>query len=348
MLDLLNEVASTSQEPNTVLFSMAEHGHASLAFSSLPRPFPPPPTTSTGFTFITTFSIERFEPSLPIDLLSLYDAHRSFHVQLAIEPGTGLFSYTTSAASSVPPTKFNSFAFATGRRYHLVFVHASPRGGAHMSPARLFVDGELVEEKLSPWAEPSRNATFSGKAAGGGAGHAPNPVRAVLGSPPHSGFEAYPNVAQASRTRTNRLVWSLGPTMLLDDAIPNDLPLVFYELGPRYTGNAQDSLGRFLTYRAANINLRLDQAARRPLAAAAPNGVASTVALSEKELSNLPLVTAIAGRASDLVAEERLYFVINAANTATFDRSSAGAAAAPRPPRAANPILRSGPARAWC
>lgn len=344
VLDLLNEVASTSQEPNTVLFSMAEHGHASLAFSSLPRPFPPSPSTSSGFTFITTFSIERFEPSLPIDLLTLYDAHRSFHVQLAIEPGTGLFSYTTSAASSVPPTRFNSFAFATGRRYHLVFVHASPRGGAHMSPARLFVDGELVEEKLAPWAEPGRNAAFSGKAAGGGAGHVANPVRAVLGSPPHSGFEAHPNAAQASRSRTNRLVWSLGPTMLLDDAIPNDLPLVFYELGPRYTGNAQDSLGRFLTYSAsANINLRLDQAARRPSASAASNGAASTVALSEKELSNLPLVTAIAGRASDLIAEERLYFVINAANTATFDRSSAGAGrAAAAANSQSDPSKRSG------
>ncbi len=150
VLDLLLDVAHTSQQPNSVLFSMAEHGHASLAFSTLRRPFPPGPT-SRGFTFSTTFSIERIEPDLPIELLTLFDAQRSFHVQLSIEPGTGLFNYTTSLMASSPPTRFNNAVFVTGRQYHLVFVHLHPRGGAQMSPARLFVNGELVEEKLAPW-----------------------------------------------------------------------------------------------------------------------------------------------------------------------------------------------------
>ncbi|CBQ68488.1 related to WD repeat and FYVE domain-containing protein 3 [Sporisorium reilianum SRZ2] len=308
-LDLLLDVANTSQEPNTVLFSMAEHGHASLAFSTLRRPFPPT-TPSRGFTFVTTFSIERIEPSLPIELLTLFDAHRSLHVQLFIEPGTGHLSYATTSHASSPPTRFNKASFVTKKRYHLVFVHHHPRGGAHMSPVQLFVDGELVEEKLAPWPTHSRSVATSASVHA----HLANPVRAVLGSPPGFSHDA----AQSSQ-RTNRLVWSLGPTMLIDDALPNDLPLVLHELGPRYTGNAQDSLGRFLTYRAsANINLRLDHIARRPPAAAS-NGAS---VLSEKELSNLPLVTAIAGRASDLVPEDRLYFVVNAANTATFDRSS--------------------------
>ncbi len=126
--------------------------------------------------------------------------------------------------------------------------------------------------------------------------HMTNPVRAVLGSPPHSTGNAYQG-AQGSEpgAKMNRLIWSLGPTMLLDDAIPSDLALVFYELGSRYTGNAQDSLGRFLTYRAsAEINLRLDQIARKPTTATSN----SSAVLSEKELSNLPLVTAIAGRSA--------------------------------------------------
>ncbi|TKY89529.1 hypothetical protein EX895_001314 [Sporisorium graminicola] len=318
VLDLLLDVANTSLEPNTVLFSMAEHGHASLAFSTLRRPFPPS-SSSRGFTFVTAFSIERIEPSLPIELLTLFDAHRSLHVQLFIEPGTGHLSYATGLHASSPPTRFNKATFLTNRRYHLVFVHLFPRGGAHMSPARLFVDGELVEEKLAPWPTQNRSVVTSASVQG----HIANPVRAVLGSPPgHSHDAAKTPQDPQSPARTNRLVWSLGPTMLIDDAISNDLPLVFHELGPRYTGNAQDSLGRFLTYRAsANINLRLDQIARKP-PAAAPNG---NSVLSEKELSNLPLVTAIAGRASDLIPEDRLYFVVNAAITATFDRSGASA-----------------------
>lgn len=318
VLNLLLDIADTSQEPNTVLFSMAEYGHASLAFSTLRRPFPPS-SSSTGFTFVTTFSIERIEPSLPIELLTLFDAQKFLHVQLSIEPGTGHFSYITSSLASSPPTRFNSTVFVTGKRYHLVFVHLQPRGGAHMSPARLYVDGELAEEKLAPWPVHNRGLAISNTPT---AGHLANPVRAVLGTPPNSTGEARHVEDAQNRASTNRLVWSLGPTMLIDDAIPNDLPLVFYELGPRYTGNAQDSLGRFLTYRAsANINLRLEQLARKPSATTS----SSASVLSEKELANLPLVTAIAGRASELVPEERLYFVVNAANTATFDRTGAGA-----------------------
>lgn len=319
VLDLLLDVADSSQQPNTVLFSMAEHGHASLAFSTLRRPFPPS-ASSRGFTFVTTFSIERIEPSRPIEVLTLFDAHRSLHVQLFVEPGTGLFCYSTSSLASSPPTRFNNVAFVTGKRYHLAFVHLHPRGGAHMSPAKLYVDGELIEEKLVPWPASSRGAPSTVTSAS----HLANPVRAVLGSPPGSSNDAYHGTQDSmpGQARNNRLVWSLGPTMLLDDAIPHDLPLILYELGPRYTGNAQDSLGRFLTYRAsANINLRLDQVARKPSAATSAGGAP----LSEKELSNLPLVTAIAGRASDLVPEERLYFVMNAANTAIFDRSGSGA-----------------------
>lgn len=305
ILDLLLDVASSSKEPNTVLFSMAEYGHASLAFSTLRRPFPPS-SSSRGFTFVTTFSIDRIEPSLSVDLLTIYDVQKSIHVQLSIEPGTGLFSYATSPLTSSSPTRFNNAVFVTGRRYHLVFLHLHPRGGAQMSPAKLFVDGQLMEEKLAPWPAHS-SASMAGSRA--------NPVRAILGSPPASSNEmGHVTQDAAARTNKNRLVWSLGPTMLLDDAVPDDLPLVLYELGPRYTGNAQDSLGRFLTYRAsANINLRLDHIARR--------AAAGTSMLSEKELSTLPLVTAIAGRASELVPEDRLYFVVNAANTATFDRS---------------------------
>ena len=329
VLDLLLDVANTSQEPNTVLFSMAEHGHSSLAFSTLRRPFPPSPS-SRGFTFVTTFSVDRIEPSLPVEMLTLFDAQRSLHVQLFLEPGTGHLSYTTSLHPSTPPTRFNKATFVTEKRYHMVFVHLQPRGGAHMSPARLFVDGELVEEKLAPWPTHSRHIPTSTS----GQLHLANPVRAVLGSPPGLNNTFQQSVQDpAPQSRTNRLVWSLGPTMLIDDAIPSDLPLVFYELGPRYTGNAQDSLGRFLTYRAsANINLRLDQIARKAPTATSHGGSV----LSEKELSNLPLVTAIAGRSSDLVPEDRLYFVINAANTATFDRSSLSSATT------SDPTKRSG------
>ncbi|PWY97683.1 beach-domain-containing protein [Testicularia cyperi] len=291
LLQLLLRSAQSCREPNAIQFNMADHGHASIAFPSLRRPFPPS-SGSKGFTFATRISIERIEPCLPVELLTVFDAQRSFWMQLSIEPGTGALSYISTPSSA--PARFNNFRFATGRTYHVVFCHARPRGGARVSSAQLFVDGELIEEKLVPWPTSS-----------GASGTAP--VRAILGSPPGG------SIATHSRNRRgNRLVWSLGPTMLLDDVLPADLALVLHELGPRFSSNAQDSLGRFLTYRAsASINLRLDAVARRGV-----NGVP----LSESQLSSLPLVTAIAGRSCDLIVEDRLYFVVDAANTATFDR----------------------------
>ncbi len=60
------------------------------------------------------------------------------------------------------------------------------------------------------------------------AGHLANPVRAVLGSPPGFNIEAHQKTQEnSSRPCINRLVWSLGPTMLIDDANPNDLAFVF-------------------------------------------------------------------------------------------------------------------------
>ncbi|KAN0061326.1 Beige protein-like 1 [Thecaphora frezii] len=293
LLDLLLDVSPLSREPNSINFSMADYGHASVAFATLRRPFPPG-TDSKGFSFVTSFCIDRFEPSLPLELLHIFDAHRTSSVQLTIEPGTGLLTYST--LNQPPPIRFKAFRFLPGRLYHISFTHARPKGGAKTSMAQLFVDGVLVEERLAPWPPQPPNLG--------------SPVRAVLGSPPNA--RARMSGESSAPGRINRLVWSLGPAWLLDDLLAPDLPLVLCELGSRYSCNVQDSLGRFLTYRAsARINLRLDAVARGSMHGAAG---------AEKEIARHPLVMAIAGKASDLVNEERLYFVLNAANTVQLDR----------------------------
>ncbi|EPQ31444.1 uncharacterized protein PFL1_00779 [Pseudozyma flocculosa PF-1] len=295
LLDLLLDVSPLSRERNSITFTMAEYGHASVAFSTLRRPFPPGPD-SRGFTFVTSFCIDRIEPSLPLELLHIFDAHRTCSARLTIEPGTGLLTYST--LHQPPPVRFKAFQFVPGRLYHIVFAHSRPRGGAKSSLVQLFVDGLLIEEKLAPWPPSPPNLG--------------SPVRAVLGSPPNAQARMSGEMGGSHGSgggRINRLVWSLGPTWLLDDLLPVDMPLVLCELGLRYSGNAQDSLGRFLTYRAsAQINLRLDAVAR------------SSGAKAEKELARHPLVMAVAAKSSELVHEDRFYFVLNAANTAQLER----------------------------
>lgn len=293
MIDLLLKIASPSREANKVTFE----GEASLAFSNLRRPFPPPPSCK-GWTFATHITIDRIEPSLPLELVHFFDAQHNCSVRLTIEPGTGQLNYSTSVEDQ--RTRFN-FQFVSSVPYHIVLMHPRPRAGARTSLLQLFVDGILVDEQPASWpASPSSLGT---------------PVRAVFGTPPSSMGQSRQagETSESHKRRANRLIWSLGPTFALDTLLPPDLPLVLHELTSRYSGNAQDSLGRFLTYKASStINLRLDSVARET-----PRNSGSSV---EKDLAKHPLVTAIAGRSSALFPEERFYFIMNSANAAPSGR----------------------------
>lgn len=52
--------------------------------------------------------------------------------------------------------------------------------------------------------------------------------------------------------------WMLGRTFMLEEVITEDLMQLLYRLGPRYYGNFQEALGKFLTYEdATSINIHL-------------------------------------------------------------------------------------------
>lgn len=301
-MDLLLEIASPSRDPNTIQFEMATHGHSSLALSNLRRPFPPPPS-SKGFTFAAHFMIDRIEPSLPLDLVHFFDAQYTCSVKLTIEPGTGQLNYSTSVQDQ--KTRFKNYQFVSSRPYHLVLMHPRPKPGSRSSAVELYVDGVLVDQQSASWPNSPPSLGSS--------------IRAVFGTPPPATSNGHAHQigesAESQRNRTNRLIWSLGPTFAVDTLLPPDLPLVLSELTPRYSGNLQDSLGRFLTYKASSsINLRLDAVARESSRANGAN--------QEKDLSRHPLVTAIAGRSSSLFSEERFYFILNSANNTPSSRLS--------------------------
>ena len=55
----------------------------------------------------------------------------------------------------------------------------------------------------------------------------------------------------------------LGRSLLVEDALPDDIVLLMFHLGPRYHGNFHDPLGKFLTYEAAtSINVYLSAQAQ--------------------------------------------------------------------------------------
>ncbi|PWN39528.1 beach-domain-containing protein [Ceraceosorus guamensis] len=320
LMELLVSVAESSRVPNNITFDCSIAGHASLAFSSLRRPFPPG-SASRGFSFFTSIYIERIEPSAELELFQLFDGPRNCVVRLTIEPGTGQVHYCTEAGESASRTHFVGGVIPQGQWTHVCLVHARPKGTAKRSVAQLSINGILVDEQMVPWP-----ASATGN------------VRAVIGTAPqrNAGSSMSPGPSPISgggfrRKQTSRLIWSLGVTYFMDALVPRDLPLVLSELSRTYSGNLQDSLGKFLTYQTSTrVNLRLN-AVSKSIAGAHGSGPAASVA-TERDLSKHPLVTAIAGNARDLFSEERFYFIVSSANTWALARqSTAGLDAAQRP-----------------
>lgn len=288
-LTLLATLAENEDEPNTVTLDMSRHGHSSVAFSSLAKPFPPRDAHSDGWTFFTTFRIRHWEGTEPLEILHLFDAQRTCSVKLSISPQTGYLSYMHRLDE--PCAEFTGFRFEADKFHQLTLIQTRPRNHAPASLAQLLVDGRMVEQQHVQWPMPP--ATVD------------SPIRAVFGTAPP---------AEKSSKNNNRQAWSLGPTFMLDNCMPPDFPLVLKMLGPSYAGNLQDSLGRFLTYEASTaINLRLDSIART---------LAKDSQQAEKDLANHSLITAIAGRSGELFPESRLYFSLNPACTALRHRSA--------------------------
>lgn len=282
-MQLLQSTAISSKLPNLITFDMSYFGHCSVAMSSLPRPFPPG-TASKGFSFFASILIERIEPSMALDLLHLFDSHRVCSVKLSIEPGTGQINYSTSHDSD--PVHFHKSRILAGRLHHICLTHARPTGGSKMSLVHLYIDGVLVQQEKVVWpSTPPTNST----------------MRAVFGSPP---------LDRLSKS-ANRLVWSLGPAYLFEDVIPPELPLVIAELASTgYSGNFQDSLGRFLTYSiSTRINLRLES-------------LAQASGANDKQLSSHPLVQVITDAARSIFNEDKFYFIVNSANHYDVDKIS--------------------------
>ncbi|CAO1635423.1 unnamed protein product [Sympodiomycopsis kandeliae] len=279
-MDLLTSISKAGPRHNEITFDTRPHGHSSLAFSSLRKPFPPS-TACNGWSFITTLTIQSMEEARPLELLHIFDASRSCSTKLAISKHHLLYS----PRPDIGPLEFKGFRFAVGKPLHFAFSHERPKGNARTSLAQIYIDGVLVEQQIAPW--PSSPAASD------------YPIRAVIGTAP-------------SASPSSNHIWSIGPTYLMDQCMPAECALVLKELGSTYSGNLQDSLGRFLTYQASTkVNLRLEALARE---------LSRSSANSKQGLDRHPLVTAIAGRQGGLFQEDHFYWAIHAGCTATRPR----------------------------
>ncbi|ADV25860.1 hypothetical protein I305_04819 [Cryptococcus gattii E566] len=88
-------------------------------------------------------------------------------------------------------------------------------------------------------------------------------IRLSIGKKYQDGDMKKEAVKEGSVGREEENEWMLGRVLFLEEAIPEDLVLLMHHLGPRYTGNLQEPVGRFLTYEGAtSINIYLHRVAQ--------------------------------------------------------------------------------------
>nr|XP_018262052.1 uncharacterized protein I303_05067 [Kwoniella dejecticola CBS 10117]OBR84210.1 hypothetical protein I303_05067 [Kwoniella dejecticola CBS 10117] len=150
---------------------------------------------------------------------------------------------------------------------HFQWVHFSvgcrkPKG-ADLGEIRIFVNGLRVGAMRMPFPVPSSISPSQPPQLGVRAGIPADAIRLAVGREyrPEEEEVARKKASPVGREEENE--WMLGRTLLLEEAVPEDLVRLMHHLGPRYTGNLQEPLGKFLTYEGAtSINIYLSNLAR--------------------------------------------------------------------------------------
>ena len=239
--ELLLVSLKSSREPSYAHFDLSLHGYSSIELPGIGRDFPPL-ASSPGYTLSLWLQIVHFDPTAHTTIFGAFDATQTCFVLIYLEKDTHNLILQTSVTSSRPSVRFKQAAFVEGRWYHLVIAHQRPRTTSS-SRASLFINGEFIEQVKAQYPTPAPRTS----------------KRPDVDKPPT--LQAFMGTPQDLATRLGKgLVstqWRLASSHLFATILSDDLITVYYQLGPRYTGNFQDCLGSFQTYEAsAALNLR--------------------------------------------------------------------------------------------
>ncbi|WRT68074.1 uncharacterized protein IL334_005049 [Kwoniella shivajii] len=150
---------------------------------------------------------------------------------------------------------------------HFQWVHFAigcrkPKG-ADLGEVRIFVNGQRVGVMRMPFPTPATIPPTQAPQLGVKPPTPTDAIRIAIGREykPEEEEKAPNKPTSVGREEENE--WMLGRTLLLEEAVPEDLIRLLHHLGPRYTGNLQEPLGKFLTYEGAtSINIYLSNLAR--------------------------------------------------------------------------------------
>ena len=245
--ELLLISLKSSRSPSYVHFDLSLNGFASIELPGIGRAFPPT-SSSSGYTLSLWFQMVQFDNNSHTTIFGAFDASQTCFVLVYLEKDTHNLILQTSVTSSRPSVRFKSASFKENRWYHVVIAHRRPKTTSS-SRASLFIDGEFVEQVKSQYPATPPLANGSSEGSESSSSRKSSAIQAFLGTPQDLASQLGKGLVSTQ--------WRLASANLFADVLSDDLIAVYYELGPRYTGNYQDCLGSFQTYRAsAVLNLR--------------------------------------------------------------------------------------------
>lgn len=281
----------TSRSPAHIQFDLSLQGYASVELPNLGHTFPPS-SPSVGYTLSVWLRIDKFDPNSHTTVFGAFDTSQTCFVLVYLERDTRNLILQTSVTSSKPSVRFKSMNFEERQWYHVCISHKRPRK-ISSSRASLFVNGEFVEQVKSqyPSKPPTSHPSTESFDPSASSKSKLYPIQAFFGTPQDL----------ASRFGRGAVLtrWSLASAQLFSEILSDDLIAVHYQLGPRYSGNFQDCLGSFQTYKAsAALNLRNET-------------------LHPGNVDKSDIVLAIRQKAGGLLPESRI--ILNISPTAVFD-----------------------------
>lgn len=270
--ELVLEGMRAAGDPAVVSFDASRGRSCRLRLPSVGKPFPP---AAHGYTFMAWISIT--EPptpaSSPLLIFTAADPSLRTYVEFSVTPDR---RFAVQTSLKIPPAVFEDFALVPGQLYHLAVVHERPRFSA-AAPISLYINGQSAGSLRVnyPAAPPSDWV-----------------VEARFGTPQ----ERVRPASQTATTEARGPRWHLGPSWLVYGNLSADFVQAAHLLGPRYSGNFQDRLSRFLTASAASAT-HLEADAQQP------SGPVKS-----------PLASTLEQRGSRVLPQSRIYFALSAAN----------------------------------
>lgn len=313
VLDLIQK-AMARRNPNSFVFRSSHDDDCGIDIPDVGKPWP---SSTRGFFFSCWIRISKLNEA--ITLLHLSQKDQPFPLlQIRILENSQI-GITTSGYSDTKAPEEVVCGSPHALLPHGEWVHfaagcrkgRSATGGG--GEARFYINGTRVGAVRVAYPTPKPGLKLEHQKRFEG-------IRINVGRRPIPEEEELQGDAAIARTEENE--WLLGRALMLDEVINEDLVMLMYRLGPRYHGNFQEALGKFLTYEnatAINVHLHvLAQAAKQKTLALLP--------------SNSAIVRAV--KTGPAIPEDSIVFSLNAKDKLDSDYDHVLNAAIPHASRA--------------